>query len=1466
MAYPRGGRGDKYGNDYETNFMIYQLLRLLDNEISGVTREPVGEDEESTDVIIYENGEKIFCQCKGRNGSSEVWEYYNIKEFGLFKSWKNHLERDPKNLVRFVSPISCTILSDLIKECKNTSGDFQRFEEMHLKNASSKMQHCFDALSEEFNLDKVKDIQRLINFLTRIEIVTFPESSLNEFIKLKCNKLFSSNHLEVIGLFRNYIAEEDINGKILGFMDVHNYLIKNNVIFLNLSMNPNNNLKIMEINDFFIRDYKMINGEIINRLETTNVFSNIRENKHVILYGNAGFGKSGVIRDFIDKLKLINIPFLAINLETYQPIDEPDAYGKSMGLLASPVLSLDSISKQSKSILIIDQLDSIKWYNKNSKKCITNLKRMINEVEMINHGRLDNQISIVMVVRTYDLNNDISFKDFFDNSWVKINVNTLKESDINRVLGDEYNSLTVDLRKLLTIPNNLYIYTQLNDINKKNNYKSSSSLMKRWIEQICVGFDESNLNVEETLDLICNKMSIENRNCFPYDNKGIDNKVLNYLLSSNIIIKNENSIMFSHQSIFDYLLSNNLLQEYKTTRKINGVIGNKANQTPNNRYRLQLMLQSLIEIDQLSFLDFGKKMLRSHNIKKYYKILFQECLNSIENPSKIILEFIKENFNNIFIKNACIGNASLSKYLVEKDYLLINELKKGDTDYIKRFFYGAEVISINYSSFLRKIVLENSISSESILEFLPSNFLNDDDDTFQYRCDYLRKNPSYFNRLYFDINMCLNEDDIKTVELISIAINHYLNQGNSSKIEHFFDELDPNEVTISHPVFVLEKLIKYIPFDCTKYSEWVNFGYGINIQRMIVDLIKLSNKVIAKTDPQFLFDFYKPYFSKEYELFKELIIYSFSEIEDTQFSNQIILYVATNLSCCIESTSGNDYTFYLKKALLKHLSYACDENVQLFNDILYKYTPEDFKDEYKLKRQYQQFYPIWGKLQYDIIEKMDDCHLTSEMKLLKKELIRKYGENKIFYFFNHSYSGSIISPVHKKKLSFKNWISIINNPKIGKKPFGQNFKNGCFYESTLREFSRDFEIEVETKPNEYIIYFLNNNMIIACEYIQSFFIALSKLDVLDIISYDEMICLINKYIDYSNENLVLSIIRMLEKIEDKSKIDIKFLAQVFENYCKSYSGNIYGEYDYNSYMLNSVFGEFSLLLSKCLWVYNSVFDEIFSILEYYITSNDDKIKYCSINILLPITRFNKEFAINKILDLYKDNTFMMNHYDSYRILQYLYYDNCNMVIEILERYSKSKESQIKKQVFYSATACYLLSGKCKHIVYKKKYDKDCISAVMEIVEAYLRESPNKVILKRCSNLLIYYSSKYENYNYLIFRLIKGKKLDIKNNKKLINKTLFDSKKMSKNLNILYELEDYDDGTEALVNKYLFKLTKLFSKTDNYHLSKLSKIIIAYYDKAVAINDKVQKRKLLNWIDKLYCKGSCVTELNDYITK
>lgn len=183
------------------------------------------------------------------------------------------------------------------------------------------------------------------------------------------------------------------------------YLKKQKISLRDIRRDERVLLQIQTLNDVRWGYFSPINGVLLHRRATEQMIREFEAGSSLILHGRAGAGKSGCAEEFIQYLKKKGILYLAIKLDKEIPRKSADDYGKELGLPQSPVYCLNAFSPQKPCVLILDQLDSLRWTSTHSASALDVCKEMIRQAEEINknHG---GQISILMVSRTFDLETD----------------------------------------------------------------------------------------------------------------------------------------------------------------------------------------------------------------------------------------------------------------------------------------------------------------------------------------------------------------------------------------------------------------------------------------------------------------------------------------------------------------------------------------------------------------------------------------------------------------------------------------------------------------------------------------------------------------------------------------------------------------------------------------------------------------------------------------------------------------------------------------------------------------------------------------------------------------------------------------------------------------------------------------------------------------------------------------------------
>jgi len=105
MPYEKSGRADKLGNKYEGLFTVKFLLKLIEEEASSITIEPVGDEEEGVDLWVKNKDSSTeYYQCKGRNASNENWRMGDLAAIGIFSKAKKQLDADINSIVSPLIP------------------------------------------------------------------------------------------------------------------------------------------------------------------------------------------------------------------------------------------------------------------------------------------------------------------------------------------------------------------------------------------------------------------------------------------------------------------------------------------------------------------------------------------------------------------------------------------------------------------------------------------------------------------------------------------------------------------------------------------------------------------------------------------------------------------------------------------------------------------------------------------------------------------------------------------------------------------------------------------------------------------------------------------------------------------------------------------------------------------------------------------------------------------------------------------------------------------------------------------------------------------------------------------------------------------------------------------------------------------------------------------------------------------
>lgn len=673
MPFQRGGRADKQGNSYEIDCIIYEMLQILNEKNYSVIIEALGKDEIGTDILVTNaEGQKEHQQCKARNASEEQWNFFDLKTINIFSEWKIQLDRDRLRKVALVSPLSCSFLVDLHNRACNTSDKAEDFYSVQIMNSSNKFQKFYYNFCTEMGLQiegKIEnkfEILKSIDYLRRISYKQKSEYELKEHIYQYIGFLFSSKVEAVYNAFVSLIVKGDILGKEITQTNLTNYFEKQGIIFRLIDGDKRVKPKLRVINQEYKDNFKPLQGGLVHRKVFENCINAIENQKSVIISGNAGYGKSGCTEAILNYCEEQKIPYIAIKLDRRTPSKSCAAWGQELGFPSSIVHSIHCISKNENAVIILDQLDALRWTQANSSEALGVCMELIREIRDLNSERKKKLIP-VFVCRTYDLENDNNIKSLFneretsEKEWEVVKVNDFEDSEVEVIVGRDYERLSPKLKKLLKIPSNLYIWQHLDKEEDYDDCLTTSHLIGKWFEQICEKSLKAGLSqgiINQIKQNIVDVLDGTGRLFVPKSILNIEKAILDFLISSEIILVQNNKVGFVHQSILDYFISQSMSQRYFKGQTIEEIIGDKSKQNPSRRYQVQMFLQDILEYDSHDFLLAGEEMVLSDNIRYYVKHIFYEILGQVGEPDDNIISFILANCENDIYGNYLINNST----------------------------------------------------------------------------------------------------------------------------------------------------------------------------------------------------------------------------------------------------------------------------------------------------------------------------------------------------------------------------------------------------------------------------------------------------------------------------------------------------------------------------------------------------------------------------------------------------------------------------------------------------------------------------------------------------------------------------------------------------------------------------------------------------------------------------------------
>ncbi len=656
MPLEPGGYAEKLGNRYEGRWGVRQLLHLLSEELVTVTIEPLGEDEPGVDLWIERrDGSRQGQQCKHHDRS---WTLADLNARGVLRAARFQLDRNPSYQFALISPATSPALGPLCESARQSSGDAEQFYEFQVQAISEDRRRTYRQFCEYLGLDPANQAARALaySYLRRMFIECWPDSvTVREDLLGLANVLVVGVPATVLAVLGDFVND---NLRIpITAPAVWHHLTSHGLQPRRLP----HDIRILPAVEELCRQFAdsikddLIAGAVIPRKETSAILEALRDGAVVVLHGSPGRGKSGVLYELTQRFREEKWVFLPVRLDRQEPRITSRQFGHDLGLPESPVKCLEAVAGPQQAVLVLDQLDAIRWTSRHSLNALEVCKSLVREVKSLRD--LGKAIAVVLACRTYDLQNDPAIKAWLaaenggEHKPVQIEVAPLSEqivADVVQQQGHKYSQFSKRQKEILQSPQHLAMWVRLVKSGRAPDFQNRVQLMRDYWESRVrelalhdVSVDDANTLLGTLVDYMESNGSVSSPSSLV-----ANHAVLAALCACGLLQLSGNHVTFSHQSYLDYQIASRVVRQiHGEGGTVRSWLGSSGRQSLFRREQLRQAMVLLHDDSPRQFPAIVRDLLENPEglpeIRFHLKHLVLETVGQFEAPDPGLLGYMK---------------------------------------------------------------------------------------------------------------------------------------------------------------------------------------------------------------------------------------------------------------------------------------------------------------------------------------------------------------------------------------------------------------------------------------------------------------------------------------------------------------------------------------------------------------------------------------------------------------------------------------------------------------------------------------------------------------------------------------------------------------------------------------------------------------------------------------------------------
>ncbi len=632
-----GGATDKFGNRYEGIWTVECMIRVMDEKADSIRLEPPGAEGDGVEFRLSVAGNLEYHQVKRQHSASGRWTLFDLKSKKILLNFWEKL-KNPTATCVFVSGHAAFQLEELADRARS-SISWQEFYDEFLKAGKAKDSIHLKNFQELCNYwSGASNQEEVYKALKRIYVKTIDEQTLKTTVDSFLATLVDGDAANARDVIAQYALDE-IHHELIAH-DIWQHLKKRGFRRRQWNKDPHVWAAVDKVNHLYFSRFEneKVAGEIIPRDEVSVVVDSLLSShtkRGVLLTGEAGVGKSGVIGQVATELRSRQIPLIAFRIDRLEPTQSPDALGQQLERLpGSPASVLSAISQGRDCVLLIDQLDAVSeasgrnpWFF----ECID---------KIIKQAQSNPNIHLLLACRKFDLENDSRLKRLAgkDSVFEIVTVKRLSHETVRQVcqeLGLDATRLNQKQLDLLSVPLHLSLLAEVTEDERIDvlSFKTANDLYDyfwNYKQRVLENRLDRPAQWTKVIDVLCDYMSSQQKQSLSAPQDIVDDyaKDAEAMASEHILNWQDKRISFFHEGFFDYAFArrfaargHNLLDFLRSSE-----------QHLFRRAQVRQILFHERDIEFERYLDDLSELLHSSDIRFHLKQVVLALLAALENP------------------------------------------------------------------------------------------------------------------------------------------------------------------------------------------------------------------------------------------------------------------------------------------------------------------------------------------------------------------------------------------------------------------------------------------------------------------------------------------------------------------------------------------------------------------------------------------------------------------------------------------------------------------------------------------------------------------------------------------------------------------------------------------------------------------------------------------------------------------